>query len=173
MILALDIATKMGWALGAPGDAAPVSGTYRFGGDEASIWARYHHALRWAIDRFCHAEGPRITKLVIEDQLNPRAFSKKEAAELLFGLPAVIGACAYDRRIFDIERHKVADVRGLFINNRRLKTDVAKAAVMRRCKKLGWEVEDHNAADACALWAYECSRRRGAPIIHQLARCGL
>jgi crossover junction endodeoxyribonuclease RuvC len=170
MILALDIATRMGWALGEPGDV-PVSGTVRFGGDEASLWARYHHALRWAI-RFCH-QHERITKLVIEDQLNPRAFSSKEGAELLFGLPAVIAACAYDRGIYDIQRHKVADVRGVFINNRSLKTDAAKAAVMRRCRKLGWQACDHNAADAMALWAYECSLRRGAPIIHQLARCGL
>jgi crossover junction endodeoxyribonuclease RuvC len=171
MILALDIATRMGWALGEPGDV-PVSGTVRFGSDDASLWARYHHALRWAIDRFVHGQQ-KITKLVIEDQLNPQAFSSKEGAELLYGLPAIIGACAYDRRIYEIERHKVADVRGFFINRRGLKTDDAKVAVMRRCRKLGWPVIDHNAADACALWAYECSRHRSAQIVHQLARCGL
>jgi hypothetical protein len=173
MILALDIATRMGWALGKPGEV-PRAGTVRFGSDDASLWARYAHALTWAIDQFIHKPGERVTRLVIEDQLNPQAFSSKEGAELLYGLPAIIAACAYHRGIYKIERHKVADVRGLFIGRRGLKTNDAKAAVMRRCRQLGWAVgEDHNAADACALWAYDCSLVEPAPILRQLSKCGL
>jgi hypothetical protein len=177
VILALDVATKMGWALGKPGEV-PRAGTVRFGGDDASVWARYGHALTWAIDQFCHSHhrlgSKPVTRLVIEDRLNPQAFSSKEGAELLYGLPAIIAACAYHRGIYKIERHKVADVRGLFIGRRGLKTNDAKAAVMRRCRQLGWAVEeDHNAADACALWAYDCSLVEPAPILRQLSKCGL
>jgi hypothetical protein len=172
MILALDIATTMGWAIGEPG-GDPLSGSIRFGGDGASLWARYHHAFKWAIDRFCPGNGgPRISRLTIEDQLNPQAFSSKEGAELLFGLPAVVGMVAYECGIYDIHRRKVADVRGLFIGKRGLKTDAAKAAVTRRCNKLGWWPQDHNAADALALWTYECSLVEPGPVLRMLARSG-
>jgi hypothetical protein len=176
VILALDIATRMGWALGAPGEV-PTSGSALFGSDGASNPARFHHALRWAIGRF-RDDGGQIERIAIEDQLDPRAFSHVQGAKLLYGYPAIIISIAYECGYCNIVEHAVRDVRGLFVNRRNLKTDAAKAAVMRRCAQLGWQVEDHNAADACALWAYECwayerSQRRPPAIIHQLARCGL
>jgi hypothetical protein len=170
MILALDIATTMGWALGEPG-GEPTADSIRFGSVDASLWARYNHALRWAIDRFKQPD-PRITRVTIEDQLNPRAFSSKEGADLLYGFPAIIGSVAYECGIYEIHRRKVADVRGLFIGRRGLKTADAKFAVMRRCKQLGWYAVDHNAGDALALWAYECSLLDHRTVINQLARCG-
>jgi hypothetical protein len=170
MILALDIATTMGFAIGELG-AEPVSGSIRFGSKDASLWAKYNHVLRWAIDRFKQPDGPRVTRLVIEDQLNPQAFSSKEGADLLYGFPAIIAAVAYECGIYQIHRRKVADVRGLFIGRRGLKTNDAKFAVMRRCKQLGWEAVDDNAADALALWAYECSLLDHRAVLNRLARC--
>jgi hypothetical protein len=170
MILALDIATTMGFAIGELG-AEPVSGSIRFGSADASVWARYHHALRWAIDRFKRSNAP-ISRVTIEDQLNPQAFSSKEGAELLYGLPAIIGVIAYECGIYEIHRRKVADVRGLFIGKRALKTADAKFAVMRRCRQLGWHAVDHNAADALALWAFECSLLDHRAVLNRLARCG-
>ena len=158
--------------LGEPG-TVPQSGSVLFGSEGASVWARYDHALRWAIEMFCHRPGEKITKVVIEPISAAAGVFDNQLRRASLRPAAIIGACAYHRGIFKIERHKVADVRGLFIGRRNLKTDDAKAAVMRRCRQLGWDVADHNAADACALWAYECSLRRPAPIIHQLARCGL
>jgi hypothetical protein len=32
-----------------------------------------------------------------------------------------------------------------------------KRSVMNRCKALGWEVDDHDAADAAAIWDYACA----------------
>jgi hypothetical protein len=173
MILALDIATRMGFAFGEPG-TTPESGSILFGSEGASDAARYHHAFCWAIDLFKTRNLP-ITTMTIEDQLDPQAFSNKHAAHMLYGLPAPIMAVAYECGVYDIVRRPVSDVRGLFINACRLKSDVAKARVMRRCKQLGWDVADHNAADACALWAYECSLIKGKarPILQQLAWCGL
>ena len=170
MILALDIATRMGFAIGELG-GEPVSGSVRFGSPDASLWARYNHALRWAVERFREPDPP-ISRLVIEDQLNPQAFSSKEGADLLYGLPAIIGSVAYQYGVYTIERRKVADVRGLFIGKRGLKTEDAKFAVMRRCKQLGWPAVDHNAGDALALWAYECSLLDHRVVINRLARCG-
>jgi hypothetical protein len=168
MILALDIATRMGWALGAPG-TVPSTGSVTFGSNDASNGARFHHAAQWAVKMFNEND---VDILTIEDQLSPQAFKHRQAAKLLYGFPAVIKERAYERGIYDVER-SVADVRGLFIRRRHLKSADAKAAVMRRCRQLGWDVCDHNAADACALWAYECSLLKGATIVHDLARCGL
>ena len=50
----------------------------------------------------------------------------------------------------------VNDVRGHFIGHRTMKSEHAKEETMQRCRALDWPVNDHNAADACALWDYAC-----------------
>jgi hypothetical protein len=111
MILALDIATRMGWSMGEPG-AVPDSGSVRFGGNDASDWARFNDALRLAIDQF-EIRGVSVDTLTIEDQLDPRPFSVKQAAVILCGLPPIIRAVAYECGVYDIRKRAVADVRGL------------------------------------------------------------
>ena len=37
------------------------------------------------------------------------------------------------------------------------KASVAKAYTVHRCRELGWMVDTHDEADACAVWNYKCS----------------
>jgi hypothetical protein len=154
-ILALDLAKRTGWARGRLDSEAPTFGSVQFGKDEASNYARFAHALRWAVDIFKN-DPPDV--LVIEAPIRVQGFSQQQGAKILFGLPAVITAVAYECGVFTIREHDVPDIRQVFIGRRRLKTDPAKEATVRRCKQLGWFVEDDNAADAAALWFYECAR---------------
>jgi hypothetical protein len=48
-------------------------------------------------------------------------------------------------------------VRQHFIGARNLKSAIAKREVFERCRRLGWQVPDHNAADAVATWHFACS----------------
>jgi hypothetical protein len=36
-----------------------------------------------------------------------------------------------------------------------MKSAIAKAATIDRCRELGWNVNNDNEADACALWDYQ------------------
>jgi hypothetical protein len=79
-----------------------------------------------------------------------------DVTTILFGLPAVIGAIAYRCGVFDIRKADTRDVRHHFIgcNPKRAK---AKPLVMDQCRKMGWEIEDDNEADALATWSYMCA----------------
>jgi hypothetical protein len=167
MILALDIATQLGWAYGAPGEV-PSSGTVKLGDKDSSPEARGYRAKLWIYDRFERGPLPKI--IAIEGQLHPQAFSDKRAAKLLYGLPMVMGVAAWDFDVRDIREHEVADVRGLFIGYRRLKSELAKAEVQKKCRALGWPAVDHNAADALALWAYQATKVAPKVMLQQLGR---
>jgi hypothetical protein len=170
-ILALDLAKRTGWARGILNTEELLEfGSVTFGKENASNYARFAHALRWAVDIFKN-DPPDV--LVIEAPIQVQAFSVQQGAKILFGLPAVITAVAHECGVYAIHEHDVRDIRNLFIGHRRLKTQQAKEATMRRCKQLGWKVEDHNAADACALWAYECARVRPGPMLNRLTKVGV
>ena len=167
-ILALDLATRTGWARGVV-NGEPEFGSVTFGKDGASNAARFAHALRWAVDIF-KDDPPDI--LVIEAPISVRGFFDQQAAKLLFGLPAIFMATAYECGVHQIYEHDVRDVRGTFISHRNLKTAMAKAAVERRCRQLGWKVPDHNASDAAALWFFQCAKI-SPKIIRRLDTCGI
>lgn len=168
-ILALDLATRTGWARGVV-NGEPEFGSVTFGKDGASNAARFAHALRWAVDIF-KDDPPDI--LVIEAPIAVQGFSVQQGAKLLFGLPAIFIATAYECGVHRIYEHDVRDIRNVFLGHRNLKTAIAKAATERRCRQLGWQVPDHNAADACALWAYECTRIRPRPMFDRLSKVGI
>lgn len=48
-----------------------------------------------------------------------------------------------------------------------------KAAVMNRCRALGWAVRNDNEADACALWDYAASRESHAHAVMTAGGLGL
>ena len=110
---------------------------------------------------------------MIEAMIPVQAFSTQQAARSLFGFPAVIMGVAFECGVHRIYERNVRDVRNVFIGRQNLKTKYAKEAVQRRCRQLGWMVPDHNAADACALWSYECTRVDPRPMFDRLAKVGI
>jgi hypothetical protein len=169
-ILALDIATQLGWARGPLGADVPEFGTVRLGKKGASNPYRYAAALRWTVEAMAN-DQPDI--LAIESPISIRGFTSQQTARLLFGLPACIMGMAIECGVRDLREHDVRDVRNLFIGRKNLSTDAAKDAVVRRCQQLGWRVPDHNAADACALWAHQCAQIRPGPMLQRLSQVGV
>lgn len=99
-------------------------------------------------------------RLVVWEAPLPTSFrrgaSTTNTTSLLYGLPAVIGAIAYQQGIYDIRKAETKEVRNHFIgcNPKRAK---AKPMVIQQCLAQGWEVGDDNEADALATWHYMCS----------------
>jgi hypothetical protein len=157
-ILALDIATRCGFCRGAPGDAPAEIGSVRFGGIDASNNAVFANALKWT-SKLLEPE-PRPTMLILEAMLPPTAKLGNTSADVrdrLAGLHGVIRAVAHLRGIYNIAEHSVSDIRRHFLGTHLLKRAQAKQETVERCRQLGWNVEDDNQADACALWSLGAS----------------
>jgi len=154
VILALDIATLTGVAVGEPG-SAPVSWTEDLG-KRTSEEARFSKAL-WLTDKLIKAHTPDL--IAVE-----AAIGGREASAYLIGLVACVRGCAFNRSV-PVKVYHRASILKHFVGKALTSRDFpglgkarAKAAiketVVSRCRLLGWEVEDDNAADACALWDY-------------------
>jgi hypothetical protein len=154
-VLAFDFATTAGWAIGAPGEK-PVCGSIRFTPPGASHERLAAKAIEWAVP-FLKSHMPDI--LVAEEPVAPsfmRGHTTISTSMILMGLPFLFGGIAYRLGIHRQQMVRVSDVRIFFIGKNH-KSDVAKKMTLERCQRLGWSPTDHNAADACAAWAYQCS----------------
>ncbi len=158
LILALDLATTSGWALG-PVGSPPTCGSIKLGrgdADDAKIFGR---ALAWLADLL--EPQPRPDLVVIEALLPPTAMKGKTSRAVrdrLAGLRGIAKAACFLRGIKSIEEADVGTIRAHFIGDRTLKRDAAKREVLRTCQRLGWAAEDDNAGDALACWSYAASR---------------
>jgi crossover junction endodeoxyribonuclease RuvC len=161
-ILALDLASRSGWACGYPYDRVPRSGSIRFTKLGASLGAIYCHCREW-LDDFIFAHDPDqredVDLIVFEAPMAPihmASLTNAHTIRLLIGLCAVVEEFAFANRI-DVREAKVSDVRRHFIGAGRFKRPEAKAATIETCHRLGWAPADDNAADALALWHYQAS----------------
>ena len=152
-IMALDLATTTGWAIGKPG-SAPLHGSVKFGA--SSHEATFAKAFEWMTEK-CVFHRPQI--VIWEAPLATmfrRGKTTVNTTTVLYGLPAVIGAAAYRRGIYDLRKADTKDVRQHFIGSNP-KREKAKPMVVKQCQRLGWQVTDDNEADALATWHYMCS----------------
>lgn len=151
-MLALDLASVTGWAVGEPGMLL-AHGSIRFASKGASHEAIFANAYEWMNDKIS-VYAPR---LIVWEAPLATSFSRgkttSDTSTILFGLPAVVGTCAYRRGIYDIRKAETRAVRLHFIGQNP-KRAVAKPMVMRQCAAHGWDVTDDNEADALATWSY-------------------
>ncbi|MGD9544970.1 hypothetical protein [Methylocystis sp.] len=167
LILALDIATYTGYALGRAGEI-PASGSVRLKrpGEPADVAAFNMRAFlrdRLALER------PDL--ICIEHYLNPVAQKSADAVILqlmCFGV-AVAEAMARDIRL---EKPAPATVRKHFIGAANMgERKATKAAVLNRARVLGYiprDCRDDNRADACAIFSFASAnyaRRRPAELM--------
>ena len=116
LILALDLASVTGWAIGEPG-GTPSHGSHRFASSGASHEAIFAAAFRWT-DNMIAECYPGESLIVWEAPLATsfkHGNSNTNTTTLLYGLPAIVGACAYLRGIFDIRKAETRLVRQHFI----------------------------------------------------------
>lgn len=156
-ILAIDVATRTGWARG-DAHGQPTAGSIRFGGLHASANAVFGNALKW-ISQLLEPQ-PRPDILMLEAMLPPGAkvgHTSRATRDRLAGLHGVIRGVAFLRGIPEIAEASVGDVRAHFIGTRGMKSEAAKRATLERCRRLDWLASDDNAADALALWSFATS----------------
>jgi Holliday junction resolvasome RuvABC endonuclease subunit len=155
-VLALDIATRCGYARGPVGPDAPRCGSVQFGKTGASQLAICGHALEWAIDTI---KAPLPDIVAIEDLLPPHVTRGKSNVDhdLLAHLHGIILGVCFVRGVFKVHKYPVRTIRNHFIDLSACAKGQAKLMVQDKCKLLGWLAADADAADAAACWSYACS----------------
>lgn len=156
-ILALDLASKTGWAVGYPADEKPRSGSVRFAREGAAMGAVFAGCRQWLND-FLATEND-VKLVVFEAPMVPQHMAGRTSAEIirvLIGLCAIVEELTYARG-YDVREARVSDVRNHFIGSNRHKRKEAKSLTAEACYRLGWRPTDDNAADALALWHYQAA----------------
>jgi hypothetical protein len=159
-ILALDLATNTGWAMGRLGDRIPAFGSIRFGrARDCSHEARFAHAIEWTSD---FLKRNKIDVLTFEEPLHfglRRGASRAGNDEVAFGLAAIVQGVAHLRAVYDIRAEPTIDVRRFFLGDNPKRAQ-AKRETVGRCRAFGIAVENDNEADAVALWHFQCAQIR-------------
>jgi hypothetical protein len=159
IILALDLATNSGFAIGVPEEPMPIYGSVAFAKPGASVDAILGNAQVWLIETL-KRERPDL--IVYEKPLpNFRRIGQtnSNATLILNALPGILRACAFNLGLYNKVRDvTVLDVRNHFLGSCKLERKKAKALTIKICNGLGWKPQDDNAADALAIWNYQCSR---------------
>ena len=102
-ILALDLASRTGWALGEPSDPRPLSGSLRFAREGASMGAVFSGCRQW-LSRFL-AENRDIKLVVFEAPMTPQHMSGRtdpSVVRRLMGLCAVVEELCHSLGNFDV-----------------------------------------------------------------------
>ncbi|SHE78359.1 hypothetical protein SAMN05444339_10251 [Loktanella atrilutea] len=168
-ILALDLATTTGWALGVPGQPI-TSGSIRFSGsteDQSIGFARY---TSWIGELLSTHD---VTEVCYEQPMDPRHMVNKVTGRattnfatirLLLGMCAITEAQARIYRVPRLTEAPVQSVRKHLLKHRPAKGQ-SKIAVAQMLKILGYRPVDDNEADALALILYVSAiRAPGADI---------
>jgi Holliday junction resolvasome RuvABC endonuclease subunit len=155
-ILAFDTATKTGCAFGVAG-GKPTSWTVNLGKVDWPI--RFSKTLRM-VEHYIGRFQPDL--IAVETFVGgPKSNSN------LVGLVACVQGEATRLGIRVVDYYP-ASVRKHFLGGIRGNTPI-KSQVFARCRMLGWDVKDTDAADALALWDYAAALESRA---HQMTTVG-
>ena len=156
-ILALDIATQTGIAIGNSGEV-PESWSVDLGKGR-SEGARFSKSLSLT---HCLIRDHSPDLIAVE-----AAIGGPNTSHFLVGLLACVRGCAFNRGI-PVEVCSIGGIRKHFLGKNLTVRDYPgmtkaqartqiKSEVMKRCKLLGWEAADDDAADAAALFDFACA----------------
>lgn len=146
MILAYDLASKTGVALGEPG-AAPRCWSFVIAGSNGEKFSQLARIVTG------HVNQHKPDLVVIEAPF----VMNNSAVALLFGFRAITFAVCGLRSV-PVAEYTPKDIRKHFLGTGGMKRVEAKKAVMARCRSLGWVVAGDDEADAAALWDYAASK---------------
>lgn len=152
-VVALDLASRTGWAYWKRGFSEPAYGSHLIsaarGGDNGPFFKAY---ADWFVF------GLRgVADFVVYELPFTNARTHQHTAERLFGLAAMTEMLCEEARI-DCRKANVQDVRRHFLGPQKLKRKEAKAAVIDQCQLHGWDPQDDDQADALALLDYSLPR---------------
>lgn len=169
VVLAMDIATKMGWALHKPGMPKPFFGTVQFPRTPELVGEAMEQ-MRQFLERQ-HTLHGGLTDVIFEAQhVSTQKRKRKDGGEdirsidinvirKLIALGAMaewfahcVGARCYCVHIGTWRKH--------FCGRGNLNREQAKMLAMDECRRLGIDPPDDNAAEACGILDYYLSIRR-------------
>ena len=149
-ILALDVATRTGAAVGEPGTNPKIFCVdFRAGGDV------FTNCVRWATRVFTE----RPPELVVLEDLVPKYDKTVQC-----GLHSIISGIAGANGV-PVEGAPIQTWRALVLGNGKLSRQHAKTRAIQVCAQLGWPVKNDDEAEAACIWLYACSLK--APRLAQ------
>lgn len=163
-VLFLDLGRTTGWAEGAPGGRLTF-GSITFAPEGSSHGEVFGMAMKWLAERWS-AWKPRT--VVYEAPIPPyqkNGQTNVNTTAVLFGLPAIVEGVANRVGIYDVRMAHVDDVRRFHFGKKLFKRDNPKAQVIAHLQGLGYEIRQHDAADALAglLFAHSIIAPRVKP----------
>ena len=153
-VLALDLASTSGWAVGAP-NQKPEFGSLRFAKPGLSR-AKYYREFRLWMECAWNVRDRQPDLIVFESPIAPMIMQGRtniNTIKLLIGMCEHLEEWCYGK--FELREAKIGEIRAFFLGTNKIKSAQAKSLTIQRCKSLGWQVNNDNEADACALWAYQ------------------
>lgn len=148
-ILALDVASKTGVAVGRPGEV-PRLQTIDFRGD-GELPGLYGRAVTWMATQL-RDEPPDL--VVIERVVPPsgaRGFTNHDTTMISIGMFGILCGIIHCKSI-RLELAPISTWRKSFLGKGNYPGTIAKQMAVDRCKLLGWNPPDHNAAEAGGIW---------------------
>ncbi len=163
-ILALDLASRFGWAEGANG-GKPNCGSKRCAIEGAGTPEIFGNYTKWLSQKLIDRTPDVLVYEAPLATIHVRGHTTVKVTRILFGLAAITEGIAYRMGVRSIREASVNEVRKHFIGVGNLPGNEAKRAVGVRCRQLGYEIDDHNAGDAAALWDYTASVRHAGHAV--------
>lgn len=156
-VLALDLASTVGWAYGQIGDR-PRFGTWKLPhiGGEGGRYAAFENELIAAMDLH------KPSHLILEKPLSFAALlgsSNARVVQQQYTLRGFAFAEGY-RKSCSVSEVSSDMVRLELLGQSRFAKDTVKREVMRFCLRHGYKVPDHNAGDAVMVWLWHQGRVR-------------
>ena len=148
-VLALDLATRAGWALWKPGE--PVRHGIWAGPQTGDDVGRFIMAFEDWLQPFLAAEQP--SWVVFEAPILTAGKTTPATARKLMSIAAVCEVVCRRGGVMYRQANNKA-VRKHFIGHGNLRSDESKRRTLEVCRAKGWAPRDHNAADALALLDY-------------------
>jgi hypothetical protein len=160
VVLAIDLAKQTGLAEGRPGDRPRLSSLW-FGdvGNDQHVF--YANLTAWMAIKLRDSPPDFIA---IEEPVPPSAafgHTSHDTTMVTIGGFAIIVGIIVCKRI-PYQTVRISTWRKHFLGNGRLPTKEAKAAALARCRVLGWDAPDHNAAEAAGIWDWAGATFMGA-----------
>jgi hypothetical protein len=150
-ILALDVATKTGVAEGRPGEV-PRLRTIDFRGDAKNdLTVLYGRATLW-MAMTLRDNPPDL--VVIEKPVPPSGawgHTNHETSMITIGLFGILCGIVHCKSI-RLEIAPISTWRKYFLGRGNHPGVIAKQMAVDRCKLLGWDAIDNNAAEAAGIW---------------------
>jgi hypothetical protein len=127
----------------------------RFASKGASHAAVSAGHIRWLIP---FSKENKIDVVVFEAPVRkPQYKSSHDANDVTTGLIWSSQGILYERGVYKQFFAPVNSIRKFFLGTASMPREEAKHRTVMRCRALCWDPADDNAADALAMWAYQCS----------------